>query len=64
MVCCLLSEWCVATSFYKSSANHVFLSTFKFAKLIVPYRIASFIILMSIYLSGISGKTFHKEQKN
>ena len=24
MVCCLLSEWCVATSFYQSSANHVF----------------------------------------
>ena len=23
MVCCLLSEWCVATSFYQSSANHV-----------------------------------------
>ena len=24
MVCSLLSEWCVATSFYQSSANHVF----------------------------------------
>ena len=23
MVCCLLSEWCVTTSFYQSSANHV-----------------------------------------
>ena len=23
MVCCLLSEWCVATSFYQRSANHV-----------------------------------------
>ena len=24
MVCSLLSEWCVATSFYQSSANHVY----------------------------------------
>ena len=24
MVCCLLSEWCVATSFYQRAANHVF----------------------------------------
>src|SRR5699024_11965277 len=23
MVCCLLSEWCVATSFYQRTANHV-----------------------------------------
>lgn len=36
MVCCLLSEWCVATSFYQSSANHV---SFVFAKLILPYLI-------------------------
>jgi len=24
MVCSLLSEWCVATSFYQRAANHVF----------------------------------------
>ena len=24
MVCCLRSEWCVATSFYQRAANHVF----------------------------------------
>ena len=24
IVCCLLSEWCVVTSFYQSSANHVY----------------------------------------
>lgn len=34
MVCCLLSEWCVATSFYLRVANHV---SFIFAQLILPY---------------------------
>ena len=34
MVCCLPSEWCVATSFYQRAANHV---SFIFAKLILPY---------------------------
>lgn len=28
MVCSLLSEWCLATSFYQRSANHVFSYTF------------------------------------
>ncbi len=28
MVCCLLSEWRVATSFYRSLANYIFFSTF------------------------------------
>ena len=38
MVYRLLSEWCVVTSFYQSSANHVyFLSLFQFAQFIVPY---------------------------
>ena len=41
MVCCLLSNVCVATSFYQSSAIHVFLSTFQFAKLILPYHLKS-----------------------
>ena len=34
MVCCLLSEWCVSTSFYQRSANHV---SSIFAKLILHY---------------------------
>ena len=38
MVCCLLSEWCVATSFYQRAANHVFFCPlFYFAKFILPY---------------------------
>ena len=38
MVCCLLSEWCVVTSFYQRAANHVFFCPlFNFAKLILPY---------------------------
>jgi hypothetical protein len=35
MVCRLLSEWCVAASFYQRTAILVFL----FAELIVPYRV-------------------------
>ena len=38
MVCYLLPNVCVATSFYQRSANHVFLCSLLFAKLIVPYR--------------------------
>ena len=34
MVCCLLSEWCVAASFYQRTTNLVLL----FAQLIVPYH--------------------------
>ena len=37
MVCCLLSEWCVATSFYQSLQTMSIFSLFKFAQLIVPY---------------------------
>ena len=45
MVYKLLSEWCVATSFYQSSANHVyFYALFNLRNLlylifIVPYRL-------------------------
>ena len=42
MVCCLLSEWCVVTSFYQRAANHVFFCPlFNFAKLILPYPASS-----------------------
>ena len=37
MVCCLLSKWCVVTSFYQRSANHVSLfHSLLFAKNIIP----------------------------
>ena len=37
MVCFLLSEWCVATSFYLSSANHVaFYLLFNLRNLLYP----------------------------
>ncbi len=38
MVCFLLLEWCVVTSFYQRSANHIFLSLFQFAQFILPYH--------------------------
>ena len=37
MVCCLLSEWCVATSFYQRAANHVsFYLLFNLRNLLYP----------------------------
>ena len=43
IVCCLLSEWCVVTSFYQSSANHV--SFYLFSNL----RNLLYLIISSIF---------------
>ena len=46
MVCCLLSEWCVAISFYQSSANHV--------SLYLLFNLPNLLYL--IYLIGVAGR--------
>ena len=58
MVCSLLSNACVATSFYQSSANHV---SFYFAKFIVPYLF--FIIMCDFTCFEIKG-TQKKSPRN
>ena len=53
MVCCLLSEWCVATSFYQSSANYVSFSFFEtYSTLSVGYPLGEPFLSVCGWLCG------------
>ena len=54
IVCCLLSEWCVVTSFYQSLQAMSLFCSFQFAQLIVPYRIKDSVFIEPPWNTGRS----------